>query len=236
MWGAQGLPLLWVPVRCRPSPEGLPRALTGQCPEGAPCTQDVPLEVPGPHLHSLQLAPRAGLDISLQRWDRGRLSGLVPPNLGGQANVPVPGSLLAPALQGHHALGASQSSPCRDAGWEGGGCPRLGTDRGHGICRKGLKLRPGKGTGPLEEGLSNGQEGRLWASEVGRGTARRRGPEVQVRGLAQDVWPEPQSFPRFPAASRGHWLCVCVYITPGAIGGGCVFGGIYVSRDYLLGV
>ena len=75
-----------------------------------------------------------------------------------------------------------------------------------------------------------------WGGELQGGG----GPEVQVRGLAQDVWPELQSFPRFPAASRGHWLCVCVCvcvcITPGAMGGGCVFGGIYVSRDYLLGV
>ena len=76
--------------------------------------------------------------------------------------------------------------------------------------------------------LSWGQQGRLWAREVGRGNWEEEGAGGTGQGPGSGCLARaPELLPPFPAASRGHWLCVCV--TPGAMGGGCVCRGVYVS-------
>ena len=73
-----------------------------------------------------------------------------------------------------------------------------------------------------------------WGGELQGGGGRRCRSGAWLRMSGQSSRAFHAS--RLPVEATGSvCVCVCVCITPGAMGGGCVFGGIYVSRDYLLG-
>ena len=189
MWGAQGLPLLWVPVRCRPSPEGASglnwavyrrSTMPPGSAFGGPKT---PPTFP-------TAGTKAGLDISLQQWDRGWLSGLIPLNLGGQANVPAPSSLLAPDPPGSPCSRCKASLlPAEMQGWREEGVLVWGQTGVMGPVGR-PETQTWGGDRVSERGtLSNGQEGRLWASEVGGGLrgkgGRRSSPGTWLRMSGQ---------------------------------------------------
>ena len=156
---------------------------------------------------------KAGLDISLQQWDRGWLSGLIPLNLGGQANVPAPSSLLAPDPPGSPCSRCKASLlPAEMQGWREEGVLVWGQTGVMGSVGR-PETQTWGGDRVSERGtLSSGQEGRLWASEVGEDCK-----EKGAGGAAQEpgsgcLARAPELCPCFPAASRGHWLCVCVCV------------------------